>query len=92
MEDSDLYWRILEKFGILMYDRSSTAANVDEARLDMFATKQRSYESIPPTRAALLQHTRLVMCGPRQSSVSQKQRTLQSGNGRRLVRNGRSSG
>ena len=41
-----------------MYDRYSTAATVDEARLDMFARKQRPYESIPPTRAALLQHTR----------------------------------
>ena len=55
-QDSDL--DILERFVILMYDRSSTAATVDEARLDMFARKQRPYESIPPTRAALLQHTR----------------------------------
>lgn len=47
------YWSV-----ILMYGRSSTAATVDEARLDMFARKQRSYEAIPPTRAALLQHTR----------------------------------
>ena len=43
---------------VLMYDRSSTAVSVDEARLDMFARKQRSYEAIPPTRAALLQHTK----------------------------------
>ena len=38
VEDGDL--EILEKFVILMYDRSSTAANVDEARLDMFTRKQ----------------------------------------------------
>lgn len=49
---------ILEKFVVLMYDRSSTAVSVDEARLDMFARKQRPYEAIPPTRAALLQHTK----------------------------------
>ena len=47
---------ILEKFVVLMYDRSSTAVSV--ARLDMFARKQRPYEAIPPTRAALLQHTK----------------------------------
>lgn len=42
----------------MMYDRSSTATTVNEARLDMVARKQRPYEAIPPTRAALLQHTR----------------------------------
>ncbi len=43
----------LEKFVICMYDRSSPAASVDDARLDLFAQKQRSYNAIPPTRAAL---------------------------------------
>ncbi|KAJ8340119.1 hypothetical protein SKAU_G00347520 [Synaphobranchus kaupii] len=56
LNDGDL--EILEKFVVLMYDRSSTAVSVDEARLDMFARKQRPYEAIPPTRAALLQHTK----------------------------------
>ena len=41
-----------------MYDRSSTAKHVDEARLELFARKQKSYEAIPPTQAALLQHTK----------------------------------
>ena len=54
VEDDDL--AVLEKFVITMYDRSSTATSVDEARLDLFARKQRPYESIPPTQAALLQH------------------------------------
>ncbi len=35
---------------------SSTAKCVDDARLELFARKQRSYKSIPPTRAALMQH------------------------------------
>ena len=48
----------LEKFVILMYDRSSSTETVDDARLDLFARKQRSYEAIPPTHAALVQHTR----------------------------------
>ena len=50
--------KILEKFVVIMYDRSRTAEGVDDARLDMFARKQRLYEAIPPTRGALLQHTK----------------------------------
>ena len=56
VDDADL--KTLEKFVVMMYDRSSTADGVDEARLDMFARKQRPYEAIPPTRAALLQHVK----------------------------------
>ena len=41
---------------IAMYDRSSTATCVNDARLELFARKQKSYQSIPPTRAALVQH------------------------------------
>ena len=50
VDDEDL--QILEKFVVIMYDRSSTAEGVDDARLDMFARKHRPYEAIPPTRAA----------------------------------------
>ena len=50
--------KILEKFVITMYDRSSEATDIDDVRLDMFARKQRSYEMIPPTQAALVQHTK----------------------------------
>jgi len=56
VDDEDL--QILEKFVVIMYDRSSTAEGVDDARLDMFARKQRPHEAIPPTRGALLQHTK----------------------------------
>ena len=49
----------LKKFVVMMYDRSSTAKGVDDAQLDMFARKQRPYEAISPTQAALQQH---VMC------------------------------
>ena len=50
----------LETFVVLMYDRSSTAATVNEARLDMFPMKQRSYNAIPPTGAAPFQHVKLA--------------------------------
>ena len=40
-------WRpgTLEKFVTMMYDRSSTAEGVDNAKLDMFARKQRTYKA-----------------------------------------------
>ena len=54
--DDDL--KVLEKFVVTMYDRSSTVECVDDAILEMFARKQRPYEAIPLTRAALLQHAK----------------------------------
>ncbi len=54
--DTDL--KTLERFVVLMYDRSSAATGVDEARLHMFARKQRPYDSIPPTQAALREHAK----------------------------------
>ena len=37
--------KVLEQFVITMYDRSSEATDIDAVRLDMFARKQRSYET-----------------------------------------------
>ena len=56
VDDEDL--KTLEKFMFMMYDRSSSAEDVDDTRLDMFARKQRVYEVIPPTRRALKQHVK----------------------------------
>ena len=49
---------VIEQFVITMYDRSSSLTDIDAVRLDMFARKQRSYDSIPPTRAALTEQTK----------------------------------
>ena len=48
----------LEQFVVIMYDRSSTTCKVDEARFDLFARKQRAYDAIPPTQAALKEHVK----------------------------------
>ena len=55
-----LFWRHQERFVVLMYDRSSSATGVGEARLHMFARQQRhySYDSIPPTQPALREHAK----------------------------------
>jgi hypothetical protein len=57
-EVSDADLQNLETFVVCMYDRSSASTGVDEARLDLFARKQRAYDSIPPTRAALKEHAK----------------------------------
>ena len=51
--------KTLYRFVVLMYDRSSAATGVAEARLHMFARKQRPYDSIPPTQADLREHAKL---------------------------------
>ena len=48
--------KVLEQFVITMYDRFSEATEIGAVRLDMFARKQRSYEAVPPTQAAVVQH------------------------------------
>lgn len=50
--------QLLEKYVITLYDKSSETTSVDDARLDLFARKQKPYENIPPTRSALVQHTK----------------------------------
>ena len=64
---------ILQKFVVMMYDKSSTATGVNNARLDMFARKQRPYQAIPPTRSALLQH---IKRDPYQAGCIWSQSTL----------------
>ena len=48
----------IERFVTLMYDRTSTEVNVNDARMKLFCRKGRALEAIPPTQAALLQHTK----------------------------------
>ena len=47
---------VLECF--VMYDRTSTEMKVNEARKQLFSQKSRSVDGIPPTQAALLEHTK----------------------------------
>lgn len=46
----------IERFVVLMYDRTSQCLGVDAARKDLFTRKGRSIENIPPSSAALHQH------------------------------------
>ncbi|MGH0153333.1 UNVERIFIED_CONTAM: hypothetical protein FKN15_028536 [Acipenser sinensis] len=47
---------VLERFVVLLYDRTSDTMKVIDARKQLFTQKSRSLENIPPTQAALKQH------------------------------------
>ncbi|KAG7168460.1 hypothetical protein Hamer_G002523 [Homarus americanus] len=46
----------LERFIVLLYDRTSTCCDVNVVRKKLFSRKSRSLKHLPPTRAALEQH------------------------------------
>jgi len=49
---------ILERFVILLYDRTSECVTLDLARKHMFTKRSRTMENIPPTSNAFLQHVK----------------------------------
>ena len=49
---------ILERFAVLLYDRASTEEKVNAARKQLFSQKGRSMVCLPPTQAALVEHTK----------------------------------
>ena len=49
---------LLQRFVILMYDRTSNKTNVNDARKALFSKKGKSLDLIPPTLAALYEHTK----------------------------------
>ena len=52
-EISEESMSLLERFVVLMYDRTSNIMEVNKARKQLFAHKSRALENIPPTQAAL---------------------------------------
>ena len=53
---SEAHVSVLERFTILLYDRTSSKDDINEARQQLFAKKGRTMDAIPPTKATLLQH------------------------------------
>lgn len=49
---------IIQRFVVLLYDKTSDIMRVNEARKALFTRKGRSIENIPPTEAALLEHSK----------------------------------
>ena len=55
---SEQQFRVLERFVVIMYSRTSPHQDVNHARQSMFSQGTRSIESIPPTQAAFEQHVK----------------------------------
>ena len=54
----DTCMAILERFVVLLYDRTSAQTAVNDARKQLFVKKGRQFDAIPPTRAALLERSK----------------------------------
>ena len=55
---SDGCMETIERFTVLLYDRTSRVTKVNEVREKLFKKKARTLENIPPTKASLLQHVK----------------------------------
>ena len=47
------FFRLLERFTVLLYDKTSVLQSVNEARLELFSKKNKSLEYLPPTQVQL---------------------------------------
>ena len=54
----DHNFALIERFVVLMYDRTSGLHEVNQARQELFCQRSRKLEGNPPTRAALEQHVK----------------------------------
>ncbi|KMQ81601.1 hypothetical protein RF55_25812, partial [Lasius niger] len=51
-------FKLLERFTVILYDKNCEFDNVNEARKELFCQKTKSMEKLPPTKDALLQHSK----------------------------------
>ena len=54
------YFHHLERFTVVLCNKTSNLECVNEARMELFCQRNRPMESIPPTKDALLQHLKRV--------------------------------
>ena len=57
-EITDDCMAVLERFVVLLYDRTSSLVKVNEVRQELFSKRSGNLDSIPPTRASLEQHVK----------------------------------
>ena len=48
----------IERMTVILYDKTSPLSSVNETRRELFCHKNRAMYKLPPTKDALLQHTR----------------------------------
>ena len=84
------HFRYLERFTVVLYDKTSSLESVDEARRELFCQKNRTMENIPPTQDTLLQHSKRVAYQAgiwTTSELAQQQTPTPDGHGWTLDRN-----
>ncbi len=60
LSDDSIHFHRIERFTVILYDKTSSLSSVDEAREDLFCHKNRAMDRIPPTTNALLQHVSVL--------------------------------
>ena len=58
LDADDHHFLKLERLTVILYDKTSPLSSVNEARMELFCHKNRAMDKLPPTKDALLQHTR----------------------------------
>ena len=58
LDADDHHFLKLERLTVILYDKTSPLSSVNEARMELFCHKNREMDKLPPTKDALLQHTR----------------------------------
>ena len=58
IQEADDRFKTIQRFVIVMYSKTSTLSNVNEARLQLYFQRTHNIETIPPTENALLLHTK----------------------------------
>ena len=56
VSENSEYLPTLERFVVLLYDRTSNKLHVNDSRKQLFTKKCRGMDSLPPTQATLIQH------------------------------------
>ena len=55
------HFQLLERFTVILYDKTSNLQHVNEARKELFCQKGKTMDRLPPTQDALLQHLKRVV-------------------------------
>ena len=58
LDTDSSYFTSIERFIVVLYDRTSPLTLVNDAREELFCKRNRSVDRLPPTQDALLQHVR----------------------------------
>ena len=61
LNENDSRFEKIERLVILMYSQTSILTSVNEARMNMYFSRTQNIENIPPTKNALLFHTKRAL-------------------------------